>query len=183
MLYISKGILITEKDGRCCVFRRGTEFHLTRTETEIWKAGRDRLCESDAFLTLEDMEDEGLISIAENNSEKSIYDLLCDCMFIPQQHPNDNNPLTATESILYVWLRDAGIRLTTAELICLCEQDIAPAQNLLGESNRQVLVSAIYLNNDVNDFTLEDLMISAKCKDWVIAGLLSLVQKQYLYIG
>ena len=70
--HISKGILTKETDDHCFVFHRGTEYSLNRLESELWKAGRDRLCESDCILTLEDMEETGLISIAEDNSIKSI---------------------------------------------------------------------------------------------------------------
>ncbi len=183
MMYISKGILTKETDDHCFVFHRGTEYSLNRLESELWKAGRDRLCESDCILTIEDMEETGLISIAEDNSIKSIYDLLFDCMFIPCRHPSGREPMTSAESILFVWLREAGIRLTTAELICLCERNISPTENLLGEKGRQELITAIYLNNDINEFTLEHQMESAESRDWVITGLLSLVQKNYLYIG
>ena len=183
MLYISKGILTDERDDRCCVFRCGTELRLTKTESDIWKAGRGRLCESDNILTLEDMEDEGLVGIAEDDNEKSIFDLLCDCVFIPLCHPEKTVPLTPEESILYVWLRDAGVVLTTAELICLCERGIVPSKNLLGENGRQELIFSIYLDNDINEFTLESQMESAKSRTWVIPCLLSMVQKNYLYIG
>ncbi len=183
MLYISKGILLKEKDGRCSVFRCGEERTLTMEESQIWRKGCGRIAEADCVLTLADLEDYGLVSSVENDSEEEIYNLLCGCMFLPSRDANADQPMTAAESILYVWLRDAGIRLTTAELICLCERNVAPEKNLLGESGRQALVAVIYLDGDINEFTLESRYASAECRGWVIPALLSLVRKKILYIG
>ncbi len=183
MLYISKGILLNENEGRCVVFRQGVERRLTASESKLWKEGCGRLAESDCLLTLEDMEECGLISIAADDSDESVYALMCDCMFIPCREAKIDQPMSAAELILYVWLRDAGIRLTTSELICLCDRNVAPSKDLLGENGRMELVSTIYLNNDINEFTLESRCSSAECRRWVIPALLSLVQKKILYIG
>jgi hypothetical protein len=84
---------------------------------------------------------------------------------------------------LYTWLRDAAIRLTVAELIYLCENEIIPSKDLLGEDGRQELVSRIYLNNEINECTLETKMKSAESRNWVVSDLLSLARKKYVYIG
>ena len=183
MLYISKGILTKEQDGRCNVFRHGTEITLTGTESALWKAGQNRPCETNDILTIEDMEYTGLVSIAKNDTSDGIYDLLFDCMFIPYWRPVSEQPLTSSESLLYTWLRDAAIRLTVAEMVYLCENEILPSKDLLGEDGRQELVSRIYLNNDINECTLETKMKSAESRNWVVSDLLSLARKNYVYIG
>ena len=74
-------------------------------------------------------------------------------------------------------------RLTVAELIFLCENEIAPTKELLGEDGRQELVSRIYLNGEIDECTLETKTASAECRNWVISALLSLARKKYVYIG
>lgn len=183
MLYISKGFLTNEIDGQCWVMHSGTEHRLTHTESELWLAGRATNDETDNLLTLDDMEYMGLIRIAEDDNDDGLFKLLCDCMFIPVWNPKTNEAMTSAESILYTWLREAGINLTTAELICLCEEGIAPVAELLGDDGRQALISQIYLDGDINEITLETKMASSDSRTWVLSGLLSLVEKNYLYIG
>lgn len=182
MIYISKGWLTSEENGLCSVIRFDTEYNLTKSESEIWLAGQGCLKETDSILTVDDLEEFGLVGISEDDSETGIFELLCACFFIPCRTKNIQ-PMTVEESYIYKWLSDAGIRLTTAELICLCEKDLLPEKDLLGEDGRQNLVAAIYLDSDINDITLENQAAKAECRSWVLASLLSLVQKKYVYIS
>ena len=70
--------------------------------------------------------------------------------------------MNAEEKNILVWLREAGLRLTMAELIYLRERKIPPTLDLLGTENRQRLVERIYNIDNIFDNLLEDQMELSK---------------------
>ena len=81
-----------------------------------------------------------------------------------------------------VWLREAGLRLTVAELVYLTERRISPSAKLLGVENRQKLVSLIYTENNIRENILENQMEKARCRDFVVESLLTLLKRKRLVL-
>ena len=77
-----------------------------------------------------------------------MYRALTQCVLVPAKAGRLRAPLNPLESQTLQWLREAGLRLTMAELVCLRERDIRPEPGLLGEENRQALTETIYTQGD-----------------------------------
>lgn len=76
----------------------------------------------------------------------------------------------------------AGLRLSTAELIFLMENNILPSTSLLYEDNRQALVETIYTKNNIFDNILETQMEKAQCRDKIVNVLLKLLYKRRIVV-
>ncbi len=90
--------------------------------------------------------------------------------------------MPAKEKTILSWLRNAGIRLTAAELVFLQEHGIAPEEMYLYPENRQTLVEAIYTKDTIADNLLEHQMETAECRDKVIRTLMKLLNKKKILI-
>ena len=82
---------------------------------------------------------------------------------------------------MLTWLREAGLRLTIAELIFLRERKILPTLDLLGTENRQRLVERIYNIDNIFDNLLEDQMELSKLRNDTVLVILELLRKSKLY--
>ena len=82
---------------------------------------------------------------------------------------------------MLTWLREAGLRLTIAELIFLRERTILPTLDLLGTENRQRLVERIYNIDNIFDNLLEDQMELSKLRNDTVLVILELLRKSKLY--
>ena len=91
-------------------------------------------------------------------------------------------PLNALESQTLQWLRQAGLRLTMAELVFLREHGIAPSAELLGEENRQALTEAIYTQENIFDNVLEAQMEHASCREEMVRAVLGLLKKKRIVL-
>ena len=80
------------------------------------------------------------------------------------------------------WIQYAGIRLSTAELVYLVENKVAPADELLYESNRQTLVERIYTTDTIYDNILENQMERAACRDEVVTIIMNLICKRKILV-
>ena len=76
----------------------------------------------------------------------------------------------------------AGLRLSTAELIFLMENNILPSTSLLYEDNRQALVETIYTKNNIFDNILETQMEKAQCRDKIVNVLLKLLYNRRIVV-
>ena len=86
------------------------------------------------------------------------------------------------EQTILQWLRKAGLRLTTAELVYLMEKDIHPQEQLLYEENRQALVETIYTVDTIADNVLETQMEHAAARDSVVESVTRLVSKKKIVV-
>ena len=77
-----------------------------------------------------------------------------------------------------IWLDNAGLRLSTAELMYLVENEVKPSNNLFYEENAQALVETIYTKDTIFDNILENQMGNAKCRNEVVYALLLLLSKK-----
>lgn len=87
-----------------------------------------------------------------------------------------------TPKELLLWLTEAGLRLTTAELVFLTEHHVAPQINLLGDRNRQNLTETIYTQETIFDNILEAQMEHAAVRDEVVSALLRLLKKKRILL-
>lgn len=76
------------------------------------------------------------------------------------------------------WLNFAGIRLSTAELVFLSENNIQPKNDLLYADNRQALVETIYTPANIFDNVLEAQMEHASLRDTTVETIMSLLRKK-----
>jgi len=180
MLYISKGHLQAQtNDGQIIVAWRGKKYDLESNNALLWLRGR-----GDTALTgasqLTELANLGLVETTDTDSPLNIYRLLTNCVACPAPLLTLRWPLRWTERLLWRWIRHAGLRLSTAELIFLLEEDVRPVPELLGESNRQTLMEMIYTAKTATDRLLEARMEDAFGRDAVVEALLELLRKKYI---
>ena len=107
------------------------------------------------------------------------YRALTQCVLTPAKPQGVRAILSARQKELLLWLTEAGLRLTTAELVFLTEHHVAPQINLLGDRNRQNLTETIYTQETIFDNILEAQMEHAAVRDEVVSALLRLSQFQF----
>lgn len=90
--------------------------------------------------------------------------------------------LASRRKIILFWLVNAGLRLSTAELIYLVENKVEAKPELLHSDNRQALVERIYTADTIRDNILENKMAAAECRDSVLQSMLSLLKKKKILI-
>ena len=103
------------------------------------------------------------------------YRALTQCVLTPAKPQGVRSILSARQKELLLWLTEAGLRLTTAELVFLTEHHVAPQINLLGDRNRQNLTETIYTQETIFDNILEAQMEHAAVRDEVVSALLRLL--------
>ena len=86
------------------------------------------------------------------------------------------------EKTVLSWLVNAGIRLSTAELVYLIENKVEAEPKFFYPDNRQELIEAIYTADTIMDNILENQMAVAGCRDRVVQSILSLLKKKKLLI-
>ncbi|MDR1704708.1 MAG: hypothetical protein LBS19_08490 [Clostridiales bacterium] len=86
------------------------------------------------------------------------------------------------ERVIWRWIRNAGLRLTIAELTLITERGIKPVRSLLGEGNRQPLTEEIYTTDTISDGILESMMEKSPARDETVHAVLGLLAKKKIYI-
>lgn len=87
-----------------------------------------------------------------------------------------------TERQVLLWLRKAGIRLSTAELVYLIDREVKPSPQLLYVQNRQSLIERIYTKGTIRDNILEAQMEKAVFRDEIVDAILHLISKKRLVV-
>lgn len=80
------------------------------------------------------------------------------------------------------WIREAGLRLTAAELVKLAEAGIEPKAQYLGAENRQRVVELIYTKENIFDGALEAAMELSPALPGAVSILLSLLKKRRIIL-
>ena len=166
MLYLSKGIVCKNSTCDCLNIARGESVvTISGKEAGIWLEGRLKInSDLNDIKTVEILSDKGLIEYEESSDALGKYRLLTRCICCPTK------------------LTMAGLRLSTAELIFLMENNILPSSSLLYEDNRQALVETIYTKNNIFDNILEKQMEKAQCRDKIVNVLLKLLYKRRIVV-
>ena len=113
-----------------------------------------------------------------DESEAGEYRALTRCIMVPAKNRSFCSVLSSEEKTILKWIREAGLRLTMAELVFLLEHAIAPLPPLLGPDNRQSLTERIYTQDNI----LETQMEHAVRRDRVVKGVLRLLRKKRILL-
>lgn len=185
MLYLSKGIVEQKSTEQLLKLERcGKEYSLSGEEAALWLRGRFAFSEPEtesekrSLLHLKRM---GLAEV-EENTDIGKYRLLTQCICCPAVCSKPEILLTHAEKEMLTWLREAGLRLTVAELIFLKERRIKPEPGYLHAANRQRLVETIYTVDTIGDNLLENLMEKAECRDDMVRLIMGLLKKKKILI-
>ena len=79
-------------------------------------------------------------------------------------------------------MKNAGVRLTVAELVYLIVNGIKPTQDLLYTDNWQTLIQRIYTVGSIADNILETRMEAGERRDAVVQSLLRLLKKKLVLV-
>lgn len=182
MIYISKGIAGEASTTKLVqVIRGGQNIYLSGKEAELWLRGRFSFAFSQTQaedLALQHLIRMGLAEAEAEETKATQYRILTRCVCCPSKKAKGSFELFGEEKTILFWLINAGLRLSTAELVYLIENKIEAEPELLYQENRQALVEAIYTADTVADDILETQMEKAQCRDRVVQSLLSLLKKR-----
>ena len=186
MMYLSKGIVQKNSTEQLLfVAHCGRTFELTGIDSALWQNGRYGFSEPQGGMedrALEHLARMGLAETEPEDSAEGRYRILCRCICCPAKFTSPERPMTKREKQVLLWLRGAGLRLTTAELVYLLEHNIQPEEGLLYQENRQALVETIYTKDTIADNLLERQMESAACRDEVVGVLMKLLKKKKILL-
>lgn len=185
MKYISIGVVMAPSTEHILkVSHYGTEFTLTGDLARLWLDGRYGFANSETPIehkALSQLKRMRLV-ITTNPYKVGEYRALTQCMIVPTEKKGPDFSLNAEEKNILVWLREAGLRLTMAELIYLRERKIPPTLDLLGTENRQRLVERIYNIDNIFDNLLEDQMELSKLRKETVSLILELLRKKKIVL-
>lgn len=178
--YISKGICRQRmRDGCMAMESRGEEHILSADLAAIWSAGKESSAESPDGESLRRLEEMNLIETTPRfNDVLDAYHLLTRCVICPTE---DLLPFAPKETRRTLrWIRNAGLRLTMAELVRIAELKLESDEEYLGAKNRQALVEVIYCADNIEDGVLESLMEKSKELVSVVDHVLTLLQAGHI---
>lgn len=187
MKYISKGLVVEGSTEHILKIQRGGyEFQLTGDRARLWLNGRFGVADADGtnpryVKELLHLKRVGLTEPVGEEPE-GVYRAMTQCVLVPAKAGRLRAPLNPLESQTLLWLREAGLRLTMAELVCLREHGIAPSAELLGEENRQALTETIYTQETIFDNVLEAQMERAACREEMVRAVLGLLKKKRIVL-
>lgn len=186
MMYISKGIV---KEGsteqRLTVCYGGAEYVLTGKEAKSWLDGRYGVANvpnNAAETMIGHLHRMGLVECEDEDNAVTKYRLLTRCVLVPTRKTGFIFLLGKTERQVLLWLRKAGIRLSTAELVYLIDREVKPSPQLLYVQNRQSLIERIYTKGTIRDNILEAQMEKAVFRDEIVDAILHLISKKRLVV-
>ena len=182
MIYLSKGIVQKGSTEQLLfVLYGGQKFELTGNAAAAWLNGRFNFAEALGRneTPVAYLQKLGLVETEADNDELSRYRIASRCIFCPA---TKTSVLRAMDKEILQWLKNAGVRLTVAELVYLIENGIKPTQDLLYTDNRQILIERIYTVDTIADNLLETRMEAAECRDAVVQSLLRLLKKKLVLV-
>lgn len=185
MMYLSRGNLTeSRRTGLAYVSRCGCVYALGPELVGLWKKGRFMLqsVPEDKEGTIRRMEASGLVVTTEETGTLAAYRLLTSCVICPNARRWTDCFLTKSAQSVWIWLNEAGLRLTASELIRLEERQVKPTPALLGEEGRQRLTEMIYFADTIPDGILETMMEHSPARDSTINALLQLLHTRRLLL-
>lgn len=186
MIYISKGVVQKNStEQNIHILRCGQSFQLTGVEAQVWLDGRFGFADTDAparLRAIEHLSRMGLVEYEQEDSPVARYRILTRCICCVAVTPKLSLPVKHEEKETLKWLKNAGLRLSMAELVYLRENQVKPVPELLYAENRQALTEIIYLKTNIGDNLLENQMECAGCRDDVTRTLLSLLRKKKILV-
>ena len=175
MLYLSKGLLINQCRGAITINRCGRIHELQNEQARDWLAGHTGV-QYLGKARLAALEKVGLVESQPGKEFTSeVFRILVNCVIAPRQR---KLPYWG----LLRWIREAGLRLTAAELVKLAEAGIEPKAQYLGAENRQRVVELIYTKENIFDGALEAAMELSPALPGAVSILLSLLKKRRIIL-
>lgn len=183
LYYISKGAVRPgSTEARLTIAHGGREYVLTGTEAVLWLNGQLEFGCANELWAVRHMHRMGLLEYAASCVLDAQYEMLTKCTLCLTTKARKNWLLSKDEVFIIDWMRQAGIHLSLAELVCLAERGIQPEPGLIGKEHRQALVEEIYTQSAVQDNTLENQMKSAGSRDRVVDAVLHLLKRRKLIL-
>lgn len=186
MIYISKGIAGKASTTELVQVIRGSQsICLSDMEAGVWLKGRFSFAYSQTpneERALQRLIRMGLAEAEAEKNEDARYWILSRCICCPAKAAKRSFGLSEGEKTILFWLVNAGLRLSTAELVYLLENKVEAKPELLHSDNRQALVELIYTADTIRDNILENKMAAAVCRDSVLRDMLSLLKKKKILI-
>lgn len=185
MKYISIGEVVAPSTEHILkVAHCGMVFTLTGDLARLWLDGRfgfacsENPLEHKAADQLRRME----LIVPANPYGAGEYRALTKCVLVPAKCKNHYTGLSSEEKEILLWIREAGLRLTIAELIFLRDHGIKPTMEYLGKENRQRLVERLYTIDTIFDNLMEDRMELCKQNSSTVKIVLSLLRKKRIIL-
>lgn len=185
MKYISTGAVMnkgTEHIFEVC--KSNHKFTLTGELAAVWLSGRFAFSDAKSASEIRNLEHLCRMGLAVKADDVNAakYWALTHCTLAPADCRYPYWGLPALEKTVLRWLREAGLRLTIAELVYLNEHSILPNPTLLGGDNTQILVETIYTRETIMDNILEAQMEDATSRDAVVNAVLRLLKKKRIVL-
>lgn len=182
MLYLSKGLLVNQCRGAIAVNRFGRIHELKNEQARDWLAGHMGV-QYLGRVRLVELEKKGLVETQPGKEFTiEVFRILVNCVIAPRQRKLPYWGLETDEKRLLRWIREAGLRLTAAELVKLTEADIEPDAQYLGGENRQRVVELIYTKENISDGALEAAMELSPALPGTVKTLLILLKKKRIIL-
>lgn len=185
MKYISIGAVVAPSTEHILkVSHCGMIFTLTGDLARLWLDGRYGFACSETPLehkAASQLKRMGLI-VTTHPYKTGEYRALTQCTLMPAEKKNAYAGLSSEEKEILVWLREAGLRLTIAELIFLQDRGIKPTMEFLGKENRQRLVERLYTIDTIFDNLMENRMELCKTNAATVNIVLSLLRKKRIIL-
>ena len=186
MVYLSKGVVQNGSSRNNLVISRcGKQFTLSGDSAVVWLRGRFQLGMTDTaahhFISKRLIND-GLVEATNELGDISLYRLFLKCVICHAKPKLFCAPLTKQEKILWIWISQAGGKLTISELIWLFTQKVEPDKSLLGKNNWSSLIHTIYSVDTIADNILETQMESSPALAETTAAVLGLLRKKRIFL-
>lgn len=185
MKYISTGAVMTKGTEHIFEVCKGNhKFTLAGELATVWLSGRFAFTDAKSASEIRNLEHLCRMDLAvkAEDCDATQYRVLTHCTLVPAACRYPYLGLSALEKTVLRWLREAGLRLTIAELIYLNEHNILPNPALLGGDNTQSLVETIYTRENILDNILESQMEHAVSRDEIVNAVLRLLKKKRIVL-
>ena len=185
MKYISLGAVMEPSTEHIVkVSHCGIDYTLTQELASLWLDGRFGFAEAKSPIemrALNQLYRMGLVVTADE-SDAGEYRALTHCRAVPVKRKNPYAGLAGDEKTIMIWLREAGLLLTMAELVFLMDRQVQPELSLLGQENKQALVERIYTSETIFDNVLENQMEHVPSRKQTVRAVLALLKKKHIVL-
>ena len=185
MKYLSIGAVVNEGTEYILdVCRCGNCFQLVGELAALWLNGRQGFADAESPTerkVLGQLVRMGLAIMADG-SDAEEYRTLNHATLVPADWKHPYRGLRKQERIALLWLREAGLVLSMAELTFLMDRGIELREELLGKENIHALVHTIYTRETICDNILENQMERSSAKDRTVKAVLELLRRKRLVL-
>lgn len=176
VIYLSKGIHFQNQSDYIMINRGMRNATLSGIYSYLWSIGSRRFAktsderEIEALNVLKQM---GLIEVKEVEGDNDKYELLTHCI-LSLSDKDITMDDKGIEHDIYLWLKNASLNLSIAELVKLHELNVRPSDEWFGRDNLYKLVMNLY-EPISSDRLLEYQMLNSESKDEVVDAVERLI--------